>query len=87
MGQKFYYDDSPLIFDEQYKRKKSNYALRDALQTIGVNGVVGGKVMIDSDYDVNGFPWGHSWIPNPIAEDQNIEIGNEGDSRPDWMQS
>ena len=84
----FYYDDAPLIFDEEYNRKKSYYAVRDALQTIGVNGKVGGGVCLDSDYDENGLPWGHSWMPAPILGGADDNNGfDEGDSRPDWLQS
>mmetsp|Transcript_472 Transcript_472/g.759 ORF Transcript_472/g.759 Transcript_472/m.759 type:complete len:400 (+) Transcript_472:126-1325(+) len=77
----FYYDDEPLVFDEDYGRKVAYYALRDALATLTVGGVVGGGVLLDSDVDGDGLEWGHLWMqPEPEGE----EGGGKGDSRPDW---
>jgi endo-1,4-beta-xylanase len=77
----FYYDDEPLVFDEDYKRKKAYYALRDALTTLAVGGVVGGGVLLKSDVDEEGNPWGHLWMQ---PEPEEIEGAGNGDSRPDW---
>ena len=82
----FYYDDEPLIFDEEYKRKRAYWGVRDAFSSLTVGGRVGGEgVLLDADVDVNGNPWGHSWMqPEPDTTPEN-EGG--GDARPDWEQS
>lgn len=96
----FYYDDEPLIFDEEYERKEAYYGLRDALATLAPGGVVGGrKVPLNSDYDDDGNKWGHSWMqPEPEIDSEKSnddantisESGDddsvEGDERPDWLQ-
>lgn len=79
----FYYDDEPLVFDEEYGRKAAYYALRDALATVAVGGVVGGGVLLESDMDEDGLPWGNLWMqPEPEGGDD----GGKGDARPDWEQ-
>lgn len=89
----FYYDDEPLIFDEEYGRKESYYGLRDALLSLTPGGRVGGEgILLDSDIDVNGNPWGHVWMqPEPEAgegeeQHQSGGTGGSGDARPDWEQ-
>lgn len=78
----FYYDDEPLIFDEDYNRKEAYYALRDALSTLIVGGVVGGGVLLDSDVDEEGNQWGYLWMqPDPEYEEDKA---GTGDARPDW---
>jgi endo-1,4-beta-xylanase len=64
----FYYDDEPTITDEEYRRKPAYYALREAIKSLTVGGVVGGgsrldPVLLDSDVDASGNPWGHAWMP------------------------
>jgi len=83
----FYYEDEPLVFDKDYQRKEAYYSLRDALATMSVGGTVGGGVLLESDFDDKGRPWGHLWMqPEPEGvEGANTEGG--GDSRPDWEQS
>jgi len=82
----FYYDDEPLIFDEDYEPKEAYYGLRDALQSLSVNGRVGGEgVLLDADVDVNGNSWGHLWMQaEPGAWEDEEETA--GDARPDWEQ-
>jgi GH35 family endo-1,4-beta-xylanase len=90
----FYYDDEPLIFDEDYHRKEAYYGLRDALSSITPGGTIGANVLLDADEDENGNPWGHLWMPpesdhggiSPRAsfsEHDNV-TGNAGADRPDW---
>lgn len=80
----FYYDDEPLIFDEEYARKEAYYGVQDALSSLICGGRVGGEgVLLDADVDVNGNPWGHLWMqPEPV---DSVE-GGTGDARPDWEQ-
>ena len=80
----FYYDDSPLIFDENYERKASYYSLRDAIATMSVGGKVGGGVLLDRDHGIDGQSWGQKWIPKNV-ENKSDEC--TGDSRPDWLQT
>ena len=81
----FYYDDEPLIYDEEYGRKEAYYGLRDALSTLTVGGTVGGNVLLDADVDANGNRWGHLWMQ---PEPDNPELAGslvQGDDKPDWM--
>ena len=84
----FYYDDEPLIFDEDYDRKESYYGLREALGSVAPGGTVGGKgVVLDDDVDGDGNPWGHVWMqpePEEGGEGDNQAPGNS--ERPDWEQ-
>jgi len=81
----FYYDDEPLVFDEDYGRKEAYYGLRSALTTLTVNGTVGGGVPLEDDTDEDGQPWGHLWMQ---SEPENTKyLGSaSGDHRPDWLQ-
>lgn len=87
----FYYDDSPLIFDERYKKKPSYYALRDAIKTITPGGKVGGGVLLDDHFAKDGKSWGKGWIPAlPPSRDDSSDrnqTNSEGDSRPDLLQN
>lgn len=87
----FYYDDQPLVFDEEYGRKDCYYGLREALETLAAGGTVGGGLgpYLESDVDDEGNAWGHLWMqPEPPSEDSTITATVEGgDSRPDWLQS
>ena len=88
----FYHEDSPLIFDEDYRRKPCYYGLRDAISTMVVGGTVGGGLNLKEDVDIDGRPWGSNWMPfnKKEKEDhiQNTEIEDmAGDSRPDWLRS
>lgn len=80
----FYYEDSPLIFDENYKRKASYYSLRDAIATMCIGGKIGGGVLLGRDHEDDGKCWGHEWIPSPIESEIDDCVG---DSRPDWLQN
>ncbi|KAL3938584.1 MAG: hypothetical protein SGARI_001684 [Bacillariaceae sp.] len=85
----FYYDDEPLIFDEEYERKDAYYGLRDALSSISVGGTVGAGVLLDSEEDEQGNPWGHLWMQPEVEEGMTrtsfSEHGNVGGAdRPDW---
>lgn len=87
----FYYDDEPLIFDEDYGRKEAYYGLREALSSISPGGVVGAGVPLDSDVDEDGNQWGHKWMqpePEPkeierkdSSDDEDVDLGND---KPDW---
>jgi endo-1,4-beta-xylanase len=80
----FYYDDQPLIFDEEYQRKPAYYALREAIASFGVGSVVGNGVLLEEDVDVHGNTWGHEWmLPEPEDE---VEGAQKSDARPDWEQ-
>jgi endo-1,4-beta-xylanase len=79
----FYYDDEPLILDEDYGRKEAYYGLREALLSITPGGTVGAGVPLDSDMHENGNNWGHLWM-QPEPEDKE-ESGTSGDSKPDWL--
>ena len=76
----FYYNDSPLIFDENYKRKPSYYGLRDAVSTLSIDGKVGGDVNVSNDGN-----WGKGWRATVTIDES--EHDDTGDSRPDWEQS
>mmetsp|Transcript_13162 Transcript_13162/g.27849 ORF Transcript_13162/g.27849 Transcript_13162/m.27849 type:complete len:502 (+) Transcript_13162:205-1710(+) len=89
---RFYSEDEPLVFDESYARKEAYYGLRDALATIANGGTVGGSVVLDSDEDDDGNPWGHPWAvrsspednaPAPSSVNQDGDVVS-GDQRPDW---
>ena len=87
----FYYDDAPLILDEDYGRKDCYYALRDALTTMAAGGTVGGGVgpYLERDFDDEGRPWGHLWMQpeKQRPQDSSASDANDaGDSRPDWQQ-
>ena len=77
----FYYDDSPLIFDENYDRKPAYFAFRDAIATLSVGGTVGGNVDFDNDET-----WGNAWMPSREISSSEGDVA-AGDSRPDWLQS
>lgn len=82
----FYYDDEPLIFDENYQKKDSYYGVREALASLTCGGRVGGEnVLLDSDVDYNGNRWGHEWMQEEPESAENV-AGVSGDSRPDWEQ-
>lgn len=80
----FYYDDEPLVFDEDYNRKEAFYGMRDALASLTPGGAVGDGVLLNSDIDDNGNPWGYEWMqPEPEVVET---LENIGDARPDWEQ-
>lgn len=91
----FYYDDEPLILNDDYERKEAYYGLREALQSIVPGGTVGGNVLLDSDNDDEGRPWGYQWIRQeaPNGDESVVSYSKDdlndlsGDSRPDWLQS
>jgi endo-1,4-beta-xylanase len=85
----FYYDDEPLIFDEEYRRKEAYYGVRDAIASLCPGGRVGGDgVLLHADVDVDGNPWGHLWMQREATELLSETISNNvvGDARPDWEQ-
>ena len=81
----FYYDDEPLILDEEYGRKEAYYGLRDALLSIGPGGVVGAGVPLDSDVDAEGKPWGYLWAKPEPEEDKTTQAATSGEAKPDWL--
>jgi endo-1,4-beta-xylanase len=87
----FYYDDEPLILDENYERKPAYYGLRDALGTLAPGGVIGGNngrsIFLESDYDQDGKAWGYEWISRePSVTEDGETAPVAGDARPDWEQ-
>jgi len=81
----FYYDDEPLLFDEEYTRKEAFYGLREALSSITPGGVVGAGVPMYLDEDENGNPWGHLWMqPDPVESDKERLVDEDGEAKPDW---
>ena len=81
----FYYDDEPCIFDEAYERKEAYYGVRDALLSLTPGYAVGGHgVVLDSDLDTDGNPWGYLWM-QPEMDEVDNDV-NAGDARPDWEQ-
>ena len=86
----FYYDDEPLLFDEEYNRKDSYYGVRDALASLVPGGHVGvgnnknAPVPLDSDYHADGKAWGDEWRqPDPVTSPADYQ-DQPGDARPDW---
>jgi hypothetical protein len=69
--------------------------VREALQSIVPGGTVGGNVLLDSDSDDEGRPWGYQWVQQELAsgEESVVSYSKEGlndisgDSRPDWLQT
>ncbi|KAL7463492.1 hypothetical protein ACHAXS_003855 [Conticribra weissflogii] len=91
----FYYDDSPLIFDEQYNKKPSYYGVKKALETLCPGGTMGeltgGKkasCYLEKNVDDEGMKWGHLWmLPEPEEERAAIETTDTTkDGNPDWLQ-
>lgn len=81
----FYYDDEPLILDEQYARKPAYFGLRQALVTLTPQGRVGGDLVLDSDKDQEGRPWGHPWRnAGALANTSDHKADFSTDTRPDW---
>ncbi|KAG7352188.1 xylanase [Nitzschia inconspicua] len=86
----FYYDDEPLIFDEEYGRKEAYYGLRDALSSIVPGEKFGAGVLLDTDEDEQGNCWGHQWIQEPVEDCLDASFskpendGVVGADRPDW---
>jgi len=65
----FYYDDAPLIFDEDYGRKESYRGVEEALGTIasrpGNEGEVESAIcckFLECDFDEEGNRWGRDWM-------------------------
>ena len=82
----FYYDDEPLILDEDYGRKDAYYGLREALLSITPGGIVGAEVPLDTDVDQYGDTWGHLWMMTEPETSDSVEAAVEsGESSPDWL--
>lgn len=82
----FYYDDEPCILDESYERKEAYYGVREAIASLTPGHQVGGEgVLLESDFDVNGNPWGYNWmmLNNDEGPDEIFDKA-VGDARPDW---
>ena len=88
----FYYDDAPLIFDENYKRKRSYYGVQEAFKTICPGGTVGEMTggskslcHLETDIDEQNVLWGDEWMqPDPEEADEGKDTTKEGN--PDWLQ-
>ena len=88
----FYYDDAPLIFDENYNKKSSYYGVQEALKTLCPGGKVGelmggekGQCFLTSDINEEGSRWGHEWM-QPEHEDNDGKKDTTKEGQPDWMQ-
>jgi endo-1,4-beta-xylanase len=88
----FYYDDAPLIFDENYKRKASYNGVQSALLSLCPGRTVMPLKYLELDVDDEGNEWGYMWMmPEPeeaevpVGEDKGKDTTKEG--QPDWMQS
>ena len=87
----FYYDDSPLIFDENYRRKASYNGVEAALKTLcssGGNHDVMSYKYLEDDFDEMGNEWGHDWMMPEPEEDKSGEGGKDTtkEGQPDWLQ-
>lgn len=81
----FYYDDEPMIFDENYMRKEAFYGLREALSSITPGGIVGAGVPLYQDEDEDGNAWGHIWMQPEPEPKQTGEVDYSGEAKPDWL--
>ncbi|KAL3785538.1 hypothetical protein ACHAWO_013314 [Cyclotella atomus] len=88
----FYYDDAPLILDENYKRKSSYFGVQEALKTVCPGGIVGdltggvdSSCYLEADHDSNGVPWGSSWM-QPESDENEKELDTTKQGNPDWLQ-
>lgn len=77
----FYYDDEPLIMDEQYSRKPCYFGLREALVTLTSEGTIGGGVPLDGDVDSDGNPWGTPWRKTASSSSDGLMVDRDGS---DW---
>jgi len=83
----FYYDDAPLIFDENYKRKASYNGVEAALKTLCPGRKMPYKFLAD-DVDEKGNEWGHDWMmPEPEEEIEGGKKDTTKEGQPDWLQS
>ena len=83
----FYYDDTPLIFDENYNRKASYNGVKAALETICPGKQTTPYVYLEDDYDEDGNEWGHLWMmpePEEVESDEGKDTTKQGN--PDWEQ-
>lgn len=88
----FYYDDAPLIFDENYQRKECYYGVQEALTTICPGGSVGeltggtsNNCYLENEVNSDGVKWGSSWMqPEPRETGKENDTTKEGN--PDWLQ-
>jgi endo-1,4-beta-xylanase len=94
----FYYDDAPLIFDENYIKKPSYDGIKDALKTLCPGGIVGemsggckGQCFLRDDSDGEGKMWGSDWMqpePKETADESNRNTTDSTkDGNPDWLQN
>lgn len=81
----FYYDDEPMIFDDNYARKEAYYGLREALSSITPGGVVGANVPLYQDEDEDGNAWGHIWMQPEPEQKPKDEVDDSGEAKPDWL--
>lgn len=91
----FYYDDSPLIFDEKYNKKPSYYGVKAALETLCPGGKVGELTggekacsFLEKDVDDEGMKWGCQWMRAEPEEDLEnvVTTDTTKDGNPDWLQ-
>ena len=81
----FYYDDSPLIYDEQYRKKASYGAVEAALRTL-CPGERERCSFLEYDFDEDGKEWGHEWMMPEPEEEEEAERDTTKEGQPDWVQ-
>lgn len=92
----FYYDDAPLIFDEEYQRKEAHRGVQNALKTLCPGGrvgeMMGGKsaqCFLEQDVSEDGNDWGERWMqlePEPSKDENGVENGDTTkEGQPDWL--
>lgn len=80
----FYYDDTPLVFSEDYARKPSYEGVAAALQTLW--GDTAPYEFLEVDYDENGNEWGREWMaPEPETTEEGTNDSTK-EGQPDWLQ-
>jgi GH35 family endo-1,4-beta-xylanase len=73
----FYYDDEPLIFNEDYEAKPAYESLKEALLTLCPGQAVGGPNLTASN-------WGNAWRPLDTSTTTPTMLSNN--AQPDWLQ-
>lgn len=75
----FYYDDEPLLWDVEYKRKQAYFGIREALETFAGGTANNNKKEWSED-------WGSIWRqaePESVIKEQEQVNSSEND-KPDW---
>jgi endo-1,4-beta-xylanase len=87
----FYYEDTPLIFDDHYERKSCYFGVEAALLSLCPSRRVLPYEYLEVDVDNDGHEWGQNWMmpdpeeeERPAGENETRDTTKEG--LPDWMQ-